>query len=321
MGDVVDWYHIDEEPEDQEIYPQVMTRTINGDGGRGGRGILTFTPENGKTELVCSFMDDPGAGQYLQTATWDDAPHMDEDTKSRILAGYPAYQRDMRSRGVPLMGSGLIFEHPQEQITCKRFEIPDHWYLLNGMDFGWDHPQAHVQLAIDPDTASIYVTQAFKARKMQPYEAWHRVKAWAQGVPTAWPHDGNKMTHQMGHQDAVELKAMYEEEGWEMLSDHATWPDGGNGVWVGITKLNDLMGSGKFKVFDDLHEIIEEIREYHTKTNSAGVPQIVKVKDDLIDAVRYAFSMARHAEQKRDIMSPEPLYMDDVDVAENAFGY
>ena len=33
MGDVVDWFHIDEEPRDQTIRPQVITRTINGDKG------------------------------------------------------------------------------------------------------------------------------------------------------------------------------------------------------------------------------------------------------------------------------------------------
>ena len=52
MGDSVDWYHIDEEPKDQAIYPQVVTRTLTGDKGKGGKGILTFTPENGRTETV-----------------------------------------------------------------------------------------------------------------------------------------------------------------------------------------------------------------------------------------------------------------------------
>ena len=35
---------------DQTIRPQVLTRTINGDRGKGGRGIYTFTPENGRTD-------------------------------------------------------------------------------------------------------------------------------------------------------------------------------------------------------------------------------------------------------------------------------
>lgn len=297
MGDVVDWFHIDEEPEDQEIFPQVLTRTLNGDRGKGGRGILTFTPENGKTELVCKFMDEPDEGMYLQTATWDDAPHLSETAKAQILAAYPAYQRDMRSKGTPLMGAGLIYEHPQELITCKRFEIPQHFYLINGMDFGWDHPQAHVQLAINPDTATVYVCNAWKASKKQPFEAWQAVKAWAKDVPTAWPHDG--LQHEKG--SAKQQKDYYEEAGWDMLDSHSTWPDGGTGVEAGLMKLNELMATGKFKVFSDLYEVIEEIREYHRKQMPSGLSQIVKVKDDLVDAIRIAFMSARHAIQKADL--------------------
>jgi len=46
MGDVVDWVHIDEEPVDQKIRPQVLTRTVNGDKGKGGRIIYTSTPRS-----------------------------------------------------------------------------------------------------------------------------------------------------------------------------------------------------------------------------------------------------------------------------------
>ena len=69
MGDSVDWYHIDEEPKDQSIYPQVLTRTATGDNGVGGRGILTFTPENGRTELVIKFMDEPGLSPTNSVST------------------------------------------------------------------------------------------------------------------------------------------------------------------------------------------------------------------------------------------------------------
>ena len=294
MGDVVDLYHIDEEPEDPEIFPQVITRTLNGDRGNGGRGILTLTPENGKTELVCSFMDEIKPGQYMQTATWDDAPHLSEKQKAEILSVYPAYQRDMRSKGIPLMGAGLIFEHDQKAISCKRFQVPGHFFIINGIDFGWDHPQAHIQLAIDPDTARIYVTQAWKGSKKQPFEAWQVVKEWAKDVPTAWPHDG--LQHEKG--SARQQKDYYEDAGWEMLEEHSTWPDGGIGVEAGLMEINNLMGTDKFKVFDDLTEVLEEIREYHRKQTSGGLSKIVKTKDDLIDAIRGAYMMARFAEQK-----------------------
>jgi hypothetical protein len=174
-----------------------------------------------------------------------------------------------------------------------------------------------VQLAIDPDTATVYVTQAWKASKKQPFEAWHVVKHWARDVPTAWPHDGNQ--HEKG--SAKQQKDYYEDEGWAMLSSHACWPDGGNGVEAGLMKLNELMMTGKFKVFDDLHEVLEEIREYHRKPTPSGLSVIVKVKDDILDAIRTAFMMARYAEQKYYIGRPIGDDSDDMPQAKNCTGY
>ena len=76
-------------------------------------------------------MDDPVESQYLQTATWDDAPHLSEEVKEATLAQYPAYQRDMRSKGMPLMGSGLIYEVSEEYLKIDPFEIPDHWFIIH----------------------------------------------------------------------------------------------------------------------------------------------------------------------------------------------
>lgn len=299
MGNNVDWYHIDEEPKDHTIFPQVLTRTATGDRGKGGRGILTFTPENGRTELVISFMDDPGKNQYMQVATWDDAKHLTEETKESLLGMYPAYQRDMRSKGLPLMGSGLIFEVDENEIKCEPFQPPQHWFVINGMDFGWDHPQAHIQLVWDRDADAYYVTNAWKASKKQPYEAWHCVKYWAEDIPTAWPHDGLQSEKSSGE----EQKAAYVKEGWLMLNDCAQWEDGGNGVWVGIAQLNDAMKTGRFKVFSNLFEVFEEIRQYHTVTDDKGKSTVVKIKDDLISAIRYAYMMRRYAIRIMDINS------------------
>jgi len=304
MGDGIDWYHIDEEPKDDTIWPQVLTRTASGDNNRGGRGILTFTPENGKTELVRKFMDEPSKGQYLQTATWDDAPHLNEEIKEEILAAYPSYQRDMRSKGLPLMGSGLIFEVDEKDIKIDPFEIPQYWFVVNGMDFGWDHPQAHVQLVEDRDTETIYVVNAWKGSKKQPFEAWHCVKRWAEDIPTAWPHDG--LQHEKG--SAKQQKSYYEDEGWTMMHEQSTWPDGGNGVQAGLMEFNNLMANGKFKVFSNLFEVFEEIRQYHTKTTSSGKIEVVKTNDDLIDAIRYAYMMRRYAIRICDI-NPQQSYV------------
>jgi phage terminase large subunit-like protein len=286
MGDVIDWYHVDEEPKDNSIVPQIMTRTANGDKGMGGRGILTFTPENGRTELVVKFMDNPSEYEYIQRATWDDAPHIDEDTKEALLAMYPDWQRDMRTKGLPLLGAGLIYDIGDSQIKCEPFPLPSHFTVINGMDFGWEHPQAHVQLWWNKDDDTFYVAHAWKKSKALPEVAWGAVREWAEYVPTSWPMDGLQTEKGSGRQQ----KSYYEEAGWDMLQTHAQWPDKGVGVEAGIVEIYRLMELGKFKVFSHLSDWFEEKMNYHRDENG----KIVKTGDDLLDATRYAYMMRRH---------------------------
>ena len=298
MGDSVDWFHIDEEPKDQTIYPQVITRTANGDLGEGGRGILTFTPENGRTELVCKFMDSPGSGQCFIRKGWDDAPHLNELTKQKLLESYPEHQKDMRTKGLPMLGHGRIYDLAESFITCDPFEIPDHWLLINGMDFGWDHPQAHIQLAIDLDNDIVYLTHAWKCSKVSANDAWGSVKSWADGVPTAWPHDG--LQHEKGRDDSRQQKDHYEEAGFLMLEEHATWDDTSNSVEQGIYELRLRMQSGRFKVFRGQRDFFDEFLQYHRDDKG----KLVKIKDDCLDAVRYAYMMRRFAIPKGEVNTP-----------------
>lgn len=295
MGDSVDWYHVDEEPRDQSIYPQVLTRTATGDKGKGGRGILTFTPENGRTELVIKFMDDPGASQFFMQKGWDDAPHLSEDVKRDLLESFPQHQRDMRTKGTPMLGHGRIYDLSEDFITCDAFDIPKHFYVINALDFGWDHPQSHVQLAWDRDQDIFYVTRALKVRKTSPDEAWGAVKIWAKGVPTSWPLDGLQTEKGSGKQQ----KEYYEEAGFEMLDERATWEDGSNGVEAGLYEIRDLMRKGKFKVFSGLRDVFDEILQYHRDEKG----KIVKIRDDLLDAIRYAYMMKRESVPYGDIIN------------------
>lgn len=289
MGDSVDWFHIDEEPKDPTIYPQVLTRTATGDRGRGGRGILTFTPENGRTDLVIGFMDSPSSAQTCMNVGWDDAPHLSEKVKEDLLASFPPHQRDMRTKGIPMLGHGRIYDFGEEFITCDPFPIPEHWAVIDGMDFGWDHPQAHIQLAIDLDNDAYYVTRAWKASKTSPAEAWGAVNKWAKDIPTAWPQDGLQTEKGSG----LQQKEYYEDAGFKMLNDPAQWPDKSRSVEAGLFEIYDLMRTGRFKVFRGLRDWFEEYNFYHRDEKG----KIVKTRDDLLDATRYAYMMRRFAKR------------------------
>lgn len=311
MGDGVDWFHVDEEPQDIEIWPQVLTRTATGDEGRGGRGILTLTPENGRTELVIKFLDEPSAGQFCMQKGWDDAPHLSERIKEELLASYPKHQRDMRTKGIPMLGHGRIYDLAEDDITCAPFPIPKHFRVIDGMDFGWDHPQAQVQLVIDDEQQMFYVTRAWKKREAKAIEAWGATKTWAAHVPTAWPADG--LQHEKG--SAKQQKSYYVEAGFTLLPEHATWPDGSNGVEAGLFEIRDLMMSGKFKVFEGLRDLITELLQYHRKPNG----KINKTVDDILDAMRYAYMMRRFAIRYGDIGPPKAIQVQAIPMS-NAYG-
>ena len=289
MGDVVDWVHVDEEPRDQSIRPQLLTRTVNGDRGRGGRIIYTFTPENGRTELVIQFSDTPTPDQFYLQVGWDRAPHITEDKRVRMMAMYPEHQRRMRSEGEPMLGHGRIYDIMDEYILCDPFPIPDFWDVICGMDFGWDHPQAFVKLAIDPDNDIVYVINSWKASKVSANDAWGATRSWTAGVPVAWPHDG--LQHEKGRDDTLQQKEHYMGAGFKMVHDHATWVQGGLSVENGIYEIIDRMRKGKWRVFTGQPDYMAEHRQYHR--NEKG--KIVKTADDILDSARYAYMMRRFA--------------------------
>lgn len=309
MGDVVDFVHVDEEPKDPTIRGQLLTRTINGDKKRGGRIHYTFTPENGRTLLVIKFMDDPEPSQFFMQKGWADAPHMTPEKRERFLGQYPAHERKMRSEGYPLLGTGRIYDFDEELITCESMsweQIPEHWYVVDGKDFGWDHPQAHVRLLEDRDNDVLYLWRAWKAARCSANDSWAVVKEWGPGaglIPCAWPHDG--LQHEKGRDDAQQQKQLYQKAGFCMMEREARWLNaegepGSLSVEQGILELSNLMKLGKFKVVRGLIAFFEEFRQYHR--NEQG--KIVKTGDDILDAVRTAYMMRRHAVRKADLLQP-----------------
>ena len=232
--------------------------------------------------------------KYLITAGWDDVPHLSEDTKRKLLASTPVYLRGARSKGTPALGSGALFPISEETIRCDPFQIPKYWRQINGLDFGYGHPTAAVNLAIDMDSGIVYVTKCYKKSGADIAEInisptatpAAAIKAWGEWIPTAWPHDG--LQHDKG--SGEELRGQYETQGLEMLPEKATHEEGGYGVEAGLMDMLDLMTSERFKVFSTCQEWFAEYRLYHREKG-----KVVKVFDDLMSATRYANMMKRFA--------------------------
>lgn len=214
-------------------------------------------------------------------------PHLSEKTKRELLASTPKHLRLARSRGLPVLGSGMVFgQVPEDDITIEPIPIPDHWVQLGAMDFGWDHPFAAARLAWDRDTDVIYVTKDFRQSELAPVGARVALSGWdLDWLPWAWPHDG--LQHDKG--SGEELANQYRTHGFRMMDERATFPDGGNGVEAGVSEMLDRMLTGRWKVFSTCPLWLEEFRLYHRHEG-----QIVKKRDDVLSASRYGLMMRRY---------------------------
>ena len=296
MGHRIHWGWLDEEPP-QDIWSQYLRATISMNGNL----IITFTPESGLTEVVNGFMNNLQQGQALIQATWNDAGHLvkgDEltDEAKQLLTGFPAHEREMRMKGTPTFGTGLVFPFSEEQLVCEPIEIPRHWPQIVGIDFGYDHPFGAVKLAWDRDSDVVYVTSEYRESKQTPVIHAASVKPWGDW-PVAWPHDG--LNTEKGTGD--ELRMNYEEAGLNLLPNKATNPpdykqgqkegEGGNSVEASLLDMFERMQTGRWKVFKTCPIWFEEQRTYHRDEKG----KLVKLRDDVLSASRYAHMMLRHA--------------------------
>lgn len=282
QGPPVDFVWFDEEPP-EDIYDEGLARTI----ATGGMAAMSFTPLQGMSSVVLRFLGKDKTDDRADiNMTIEDAEHIPVEERDRIIASFPAHEREARAKGIPTLGSGRIFPVPEADISVPAFEIPAHWVQIVGIDFGWDHPSAAARIAWDRDADCIYVTHTHRAKEQTPVLFAPSVKAWGDWIPVAWPHDGLQHDKGSGEQLAMQYKAA----GLNMLRERATFVDGTNGVEAGVSDMLERMQTGRFKVFSHLIDWWEEFRLYHRKDG-----KIVKEMDDLLSATRYAIMMKRHA--------------------------
>jgi len=194
--------------------------------------------------------------------TLDDVDHYNAEQKAAIAASYQAHEREARTKGVPTLGSGRIFPVADEMLAVDQRDFPPHWPRIGGMDFGWDHPFAAVELVWDRDTDTVYVSKCYRVREATPVIHAAALKLWGKEVPWAWPRDGRRETLEGAGKPLAE---QYQKQGLDMLFDHAQFEDGSVSVEAGLQDMLIRMESGRFKVFKHLNDWFDEFRLYHRK--------------------------------------------------------
>src|SRR5215813_12576996 len=285
QGETLDWVWFDEEPP-SDIYTEGLTRTNVG----ANPVWMTFTPLLGVSTVVKRFLHEKSSDRYKVVMTIDDVEHYSDDEKKTIIASYPAHEAEARVKGIPVLGSGRVFPVAEETLAIDQRDLPPHWPRIGGMDFGWDHPFAAVELAWDRDSDVVYVARTHRLREASPIIHAAALRAWGKELCWAWPRDGNRETLEGA---GVALAAQYRTQGLNMLHEFSHYLEGTVPVEAGLMAMLTRMQMGKLKVFKHLNDWFEEFRLYHRKDG-----KVVKEGDDLMAATRYGIMMLRFASTK-----------------------
>ena len=215
--------------------------------------------------------------KYLVQATWEDVPHLDEQAKAELLEAYPPYQRDARTKGVPQLGSGAVYQFPESNLVVPDFAVPDFWPRCYGLDVGWNKTAA-VWGARDNNAGIIYLYAEYYRGAAEPVVHVEAIKArgkWMPGVID--PASSGR-----SQKDGTQLLWAYREMGLDL--EPAV-----NAVEAGIHVVWQLMSAHKLKVFKSLGSWLAEFRLYQRDRDG----RILKQQDHLMDATRYLIMSGR----------------------------
>lgn len=292
QAEKVDLIHLDEEPP-SKIYSEAITRTATVAEGDHGMIMLSMTPLMGMTTLMLKFMqlvicDENGNEKETRKiapgeinnarvfihATHADADHIPEEEKQRLYNSYSPHEREARTKGIPSLGSGLIYPIHESKLLVSPFSIPDHWPRCFGMDFGW-HNTAAVFMAHDQDNDVVYLYGEYLAGHLTPqHHAYHLIKQGADWMPGAYDHAGESAQQDDGG-NVVDLYRQAGIKHWV--------PADKRSVNKGIYTVLQRMETDKLKIFSTLTKTMTELRMYSRDDNG----RVTKGNDHLMDAMRY----------------------------------
>ena len=313
QGAEVDWIWCDEEPP-MAHYLEALARLIS------SRGLIfsTFTPLKGPDRILPRFpgyeIDKPltdAEKRYrkLIQMPFEEAKHLqDPAVLADLMSRFPVHQRDARLHGLPMLGTGRVFEG----ITLEQLQAPLRWEPRGGtivhdtlgeldsrgwafmwaIDFGIGHPFAAVLLGWNRDRDEIYVLAEIRMADATPEVHAERMRAIAPFAKVAWPHDGN--VREKGSGETV--ISFYKKAGLDCLPDHAQFSGGGYSTEAGIMEMIQRMQpdgvkmGARFFVAKGCPMWEQEFRSYHRKDGL-----IVKSHDDLMSATRIGVMQIRSA--------------------------
>lgn len=293
----IDILHLDEEPE-SNVYSEGLTRTMSVSEDHYGMVLLTMTPLKGTTPLLLRFLnyqdfddlDENGEpiikratpreivnSRYFITSTWEDVDFVTDEEKKRLRSAYAPHEIEARTKGIPSLGSGMVYPIAESKIVCDPFQIPDHWPRVFGMDFGWKDPTATVFAAHDRDSHKVYCYAEYGGSLLTPQQhSSSLLKMGGDWMPFVYDNS----SHKQNDIDGRKLINLYQESGirYGVAADKSP-----GSRELGIQTVLQMMQNGQLFIFKNLFKLLTELRMYARDEHG----RLRKGNDHYLDALRY----------------------------------
>lgn len=181
------------------------------------------------------------------------------------------HTREARTKGVPVLGAGVIYPVPESVILEEPFELPEYWPRAYGLDVGWNRTAA-IWGAWEREADTVHIYAEHYMGQAAPAVHASSIKArgsWIWGAI-------DPASAGSGQLDGRKLREEYTKEGLNLV-------DADNAVEAGIHACYQRMVAGRLKVFRTCRSWLSEFRIYRRDENG----KIVKENDHLMDATRY----------------------------------
>lgn len=216
-------------------------------------------------------MPEISPSKYMVNATWDDVPHLDEQTKKELLDSTLPHLQDARTKGVPSLGAGAVWPIPLSEILVDPFEIPAYWPRGYALDVGWKRTAA-LWGALDRSVDVLYLYTEHYRGKAEPSVHATGIRARGEWIPGVI----DPAARGRGQRDGLQLMTDYVELGLNLTPAKNPRESGVYTVW-------ERLSTGRLKVFSTLMNWQAEYRLY--RRDDEG--DIVKEFDHLMDDTRY----------------------------------
>lgn len=276
-----------EDDEDGELYEELLGRLSDPRGP--GKMILAANPGPIDHWVHRRFVDEDTKKEWcerIHVTLFDNEKNLDRkyvEGRLRTEKTNPDYFKRFILGEWGAFGGKRFKVWDAQQHVVEPFEIPSHWEVFEGIDYGYQHPFCCVWVAVNPERRWYVFAEHYEADRALSYHA-RRIKEIRRELhvapsvtwidPSTTRQDRGFESVQLELADLGIYTARAENErigGWARLDEMLT------------TRLED--GKPWLQIFSDCKNLIREIPSAKMKE---GTDDIEKRHDHALDALRYA---------------------------------